>query len=223
MNYCTGRKCVLPTSRVVRSNEALGGTSCRTFLAFEGFEELDLVGSWDVFTIDAAIKMEPFSIVLILKGKRLLRASTELVATPNHHLGETPQADILLVARGRDVNPVPDDEQLIEWMKGSAKCCTLKTSVCAGVSPVQVAGLVDGRRITNHWERNTQAREISGISKVVEDVRNVRDGNVVTSAGVSAGIDMAHWVVGLIAGAPFARDVKHQIKCYPAPPYPAET
>jgi transcriptional regulator GlxA family with amidase domain len=93
--------------------------------------------------------------------------------------------------------------------------------VCTGAFVLHGAGFLKGKRATTHWSVLDMLRETGDVT-VLEKTRYVRDGNVVTAAGVSAGIDMALWLVGQLHGAPFARGVQHFIEYDPAPPYAAE-
>jgi transcriptional regulator GlxA family with amidase domain len=95
------------------------------------------------------------------------------------------------------------------------------TSVCTGSLLLHAAGLAQGKRITTHWKFVDALRERGG-AEVIEGVRYVRDGNLVTAAGVSAGIDMALWLVGQIHGPSFAREAQRRMQYDPAPPYAAE-
>ena len=92
--------------------------------------------------------------------------------------------------------------------------------MCTGSLLLHEAGFAEGRRITTHWGFVKTLRERG--ADVLENVRYVRDGNVVTAAGVSAGIDMALWLVGQIHGVPVARQVQRAMEYDPAPPYTAE-
>src|SRR3546814_120652 len=99
--------------------------------------------------------------------------------------------------------------------------CTWVTSVCTGSMLLAAAGPARGRRITTHWGAVDLVRRRGEAAEVLDDVRYVRDGNLVTSAGVSAGIDMALWLVGEIWEPAFARKVQRQMQYDPAPPYAA--
>jgi transcriptional regulator GlxA family with amidase domain len=90
--------------------------------------------------------------------------------------------------------------------------------VCTGSFVLQAAGLVDGRRITTHSGAVEMLRA-SGRGEVVSGRRYVVDGHIVTSAGVSAGIDMSLWVVGQVYGEDHARRVTELIEYHPEPPY----
>lgn len=151
-------------------------------------------------------KPEEFLNCMVSHDGEPLRAAKNLEITTHFSSGQAPRAEMLIVPIGRSVDQLLDNAAMIARLKDTAQNCAWMTSLCAGALLLKVAGLVDGRRITTQ-----------------EGVTYVRDGHVVTSAGVLAGIDMAFWLVGVIGGAPFARDVQHQIKYHPAPPYVAET
>jgi transcriptional regulator GlxA family with amidase domain len=93
--------------------------------------------------------------------------------------------------------------------------------VCTGTLLLHEAGLAKGRRVTTHWGFVETLRQ-RGDVEVLEKVRFVRDGRLVTAAGVSAGIDMALWVVGQLYGVPHARQTQRFMEYDPAPPYTAE-
>jgi len=126
------------------------------------------------------------------------------------------------VPGGMGTRPIfKDGGPEIDWIKKVAPNCTWITSVCTGALLLHRAGYLDGKRATTHWRSIDMLRD-AGNTEVLADVRFVRDGNVVTSAGVSAGIDMALWLVGEIYGSDFARFVQKGIEYFPAPPYTAE-
>jgi transcriptional regulator GlxA family with amidase domain len=81
------------------------------------------------------------------------------------------------------------------------------------------AGPARGKRVTTHWGYVAALRERNEAGEVLDDFRYVQDGNIVTAAGVSAGIDMALWLVGQLFGVPFARRVQRQMEYDPLPPY----
>jgi len=97
------------------------------------------------------------------------------------------------------------------------------TSVCTGAMLLTAAGPARGKRVTTYWAFVETLRQRGEAAAVLDDVRFVRDGNVVTSAGVSAGIDMALWLVGQLYDPAFARRVQKGMEYFPAPPYTAES
>jgi transcriptional regulator GlxA family with amidase domain len=114
-------------------------------------------------------------------------------------------------------NPV-----LLEWLAKVSESCQWVTSVCTGAPVLHAAGLAAGKRITTHWAYLETLRAAATDATVLEGVRYVRDGKLVTAAGVSAGIDMSLWLVGQMYGADQARGVRRAMEYEPAPPYLAE-
>ena len=108
------------------------------------------------------------------------------------------------------------------WLAEVAPSCQWVTSVCTGSLLLHGAGLLDGKQITTHWGFIEQFRERAPELEIRENVRYVRDGNLVTAAGVSAGIDMSLWLVGQIWGVDHARGTQRFMEYDPAPPYAAD-
>ena len=110
---------------------------------------------------------------------------------------------------------------LLEWLAKTAARCRWVTSVCTGSLLLHAAGPARGKRVTTHWGFIEGLRKRGDVT-VLDDVRYVRNGNLVTAAGVSAGIDMALWLVGQLHDPETARKVQRYIQYAPAPPYTAE-
>jgi transcriptional regulator GlxA family with amidase domain len=114
-----------------------------------------------------------------------------------------------------------ENKPLLDWIAGAAADCEWVTSVCTGAMMLTAAGPARGKRVTTHWAFTEALRQRKEASEVLEKVRYVRDGNVVTSAGVSAGIDMALWLTGQMHGEDHARFTQLGMQYDPAPPYAA--
>ncbi len=127
-----------------------------------------------------------------------------------------------MIPGGIGTRKLIEDRALLHWVADTAEACTWVTSVCTGALVLAAAGVVHGRRVTTHWAFVEELRKRNEAGEVLENVRFVRDGNVVTSAGVSAGIDMALWLLGQIANPAHARAVQRAVEYDPAPPYQAE-
>ena len=111
---------------------------------------------------------------------------------------------------------------LVDWIRKVAPQVRWLTSVCTGAFLLQEAQLLEGKRVTTHWAFIEQLRQRGGNLTVLENRRFVRDGNLVTAAGVSAGIDMSLWLMGQLHGVEVARKVQRLIEYDPAPPYSAD-
>jgi transcriptional regulator GlxA family with amidase domain len=141
---------------------------------------------------------------------------------PDLVLDAAPPLDVVLVPGGQGTRREVDNPVVIDWLRKTAETCRFVTSVCTGALLLHEAGPARGKRVTTHWGFVSQLRDRGDVT-VLENVRYVRDGNLVTAAGVSAGIDMALWLVGQLHDPGFARRVQHYIEYDPAPPYSAET
>jgi transcriptional regulator GlxA family with amidase domain len=146
-----------------------------------------------------------------------VRAAKGLRVLPDHTLSDAPDLDVLVVPGGEGTQREVDNPRLLDWIKSAAAGCTWVTSVCTGSFLLQAAGLVSGGRATTHWAMIEELRK-RGDVEVLENARYVRDGNVVTAAGVSAGIDMSLWIVGQLYGVEHARVVQRFMEYDPAPP-----
>jgi transcriptional regulator GlxA family with amidase domain len=190
-------------------------------LIFDDVEELDFVGPWEVFA-SAATQLPELTVCTLAEAAQPIRCAKGLTVTPDYALADAPGLDVLLVPGGQGTRREAHNEGLVRWIAETAGTCDWVTSVCTGSLLIHAAGLAKGKRITTHWAFVASLREIAVESQVLDDVRFVRDGSLVTAAGVSAGIDMALWLTGQIESPEFARQVQRGIQYEPAPPYSAE-
>lgn len=188
-------------------------------LLFDGAEELDFVGPWEVLKM---ARLEGDQVVSIAEGADPITCAKGMRVIPDHTLTDAPALDVLLVPGGMGTRREVDNPSLMKWIADAAKPATWVTSVCTGSFLLQAAGLTEGRRVTTHWASIEELRGTATEQSVVDDVRWVVDGNVVTAAGVSAGIDMALWLVGQLYDVAHARAVQRFIEYDPAPPYQAD-
>ncbi|MEU7412885.1 DJ-1/PfpI family protein [Streptomyces sp. NPDC042638] len=190
-------------------------------LLFEGVEELDFVGPWEVFTASAMVREQRDTTVLIAEKPGPVRCNKGMRVLPDHTFDDHPPLDVLLVPGGNGTRTQVSNPVLIEWIRGTSAQATWTTSVCTGALLLHEAGPARRRRAATHhaFEDTLEAR---GEITVVRDARYVVDGHVVTSQGVSAGIDMALWLIGRLHGRDHARAVRRYIQYEPAPPYLAD-
>lgn len=193
-------------------------------LLFPGAEELDFVGPWEVFTASANLQrrdgQEPDRVLLVAATLDPVRCAKGMRVLPDTIMGEHPPLDVVLVPGGSGVTQAEEDQEVLSWLTGVSATARWTTSVCTGAFVLQAAGLAEGRRMATHWasEDRLAARDVD----VARDVRWVHDRGVVSSQGVSAGIDMALWLVGQLHGPAHARATQHYIQYEPAPPYAAD-
>ncbi len=190
-------------------------------LFFDGTEELDAVGPWEVFTM-ASKQRDDIAVVAVSERGGTVTCNKGMRILMDHGFADAPKLDVLLVPGGQGTRTEVDNPALLQWIASVAKDCQWVTSVCTGSLLLAEAGPAAGKRITTHWGAMDLVRKRGKAGEVLEGVRYVRDGNVVTSAGVSAGIDMALWLIGEMYSPSFARGVQRNMEYDPAPPYAAE-
>ena len=190
-------------------------------LLFDQLEELDAVGPWEVFTMAANVRGSG-KVVTISEHGGMVKCAKGLRIQSDYSFGEAPPLDVILVPRGMGATTEVNNKVVIDWIAKVAPGCTWVTSVCTGSMLLIESGVARDKRVTTHWAFVDTLRERGGAAAVVDDMRFVRDGNTVTSAGVSAGIDMSLWIIGQTDSPAFAREVQKRIEYYPAPPYTSE-
>jgi transcriptional regulator GlxA family with amidase domain len=186
-------------------------------LLFDGAEELDFVGPWEVLTMARRTKEE--RVVTIAESLEPIRCAKGLRVLADHTLDSAPPLDVLLIPGGKGTRREVDNAAVLRWVASAAKSATWVTSVCTGSFVLQAAGLTAGRQVTTHWAAIEEFRERAPDQDIDPDARWVVDGNLVTAAGISAGIDMALWLVGQLYDVDHARFVQQAIQYDPAPPY----
>ena len=188
---------------------------------FDDVEELDAIGPWEVFT-SAAMLRDDVSVVTLAQSRDLVRCAKGLRIQPDHTIADAPELDVLLVPGGQGTRREVDNPVLIDWLRRVAPSCSWVTSVCTGALLLCEAGLCQGRRVTTHWGFIEQLRKRYPDTEVIERRRYVRDDRLVTAAGISAGIDMALWLVGQLWDVESARQTQRMMEYDPAPPYAAD-
>jgi transcriptional regulator GlxA family with amidase domain len=187
-------------------------------LLFDEAEELDFVGPLEVFGM---ARQDGDRVVTIAERDEPVRANLGLRVVPDHTIADAPPLDVLVVPGGLGTRREAENPVVLDWLKQTAPGCAWVTSVCTGSMLLEAAGVIDGRKVTTHWAMIETFRQKDSVT-VLDTRRYVRDDNVVTAAGVSAGIDMSLWVVGQLYGVDHARGVQRMMEYDPAPPYAAE-
>jgi transcriptional regulator GlxA family with amidase domain len=186
---------------------------------FEGAEELDWAGPWEVLSAWASgWPDDGVEVFTIAESDDPVRCAKGLRVLADHTWETAPPLDVLVFPGGFGTRTQLGDEMVRARMRRLAERGTLMTSVCTGSLVYADSGLLDGRPATTHWgSLDALARLGTGVEVRPED-RFVDDGNVITAAGVSAGIDMALHLVARLHSAERARDVRRYIQYDPEPP-----
>jgi transcriptional regulator GlxA family with amidase domain len=142
-----------------------------------------------------------------------------LVVTPHHSFKSVPPLDVLLHPGGDGAEAMVDDDAHLDWLRRQRGDVPLVTSVCTGALPLAAAGLLRGRPATTARSRLETLKSIDSSIDVRRDERFVDDGDIITAAGLSAGMDMALHVVGRLAGPERSRQVREGIEYAPDPPH----
>jgi len=189
-------------------------------LLFDGVEVLDFAGPFEVFSrarltpgFESRRTDEgaPFRVFTVAKEAREVRATGGLRVMPDHGFADTPPVDLLVVPGGFGTRPLVEDEPTLAWIRQVSAQARLTTSVCTGAALLARAGLLKGRRATTHYGSYDWLASLDPSITVERGVRFVSDG-VVTSAGVSAGIDMAFEVVAMRCGEAVAEETAQYIE-----------
>ena len=176
-------------------------------LLFDDVEVLDFAGPFEVFSTASRVVERTgappaFEVVTVAAGSPV-RARHGLIVSPGYRMGEEPPIDVLVVPGGV-VTGALADARTIEWISSRAAIAGLTTSVCTGAFLLAETGLLDGRPATTHWEDLDDLAAAYPRVLVRREVAWVDDGDVVTSAGISAGIDMSLHVVARLLGEEWA-------------------
>lgn len=191
-------------------------------LIFPFVEVLDFCGPYEVFMATRLSEERrreeppPFDVLLVAESEGPVAATGGLTVIPNFSIGNCPPLDILVVPGGAGTRIEIDNRRVIGWISERAKEVETLTSVCTGSMLLGKAGLLDGRRATTHWLSLDWMRETFPEVTVEDSLHVVEDDDVITSAGISAGIDMALRVVARYCGEKVARATARHME-YPFP------
>jgi len=202
--------------------EAFMNQKCVGILIFPNVEVLDFCGPYEVFSVTCLNEerrreeRSPFELLMIAEKEEAVVAAGGLRVLPDYTLGNCPALDILVVPGGWGTRKEIDNDSLIRWIAERGKQVETLTSVCTGAMLLGRAGLLDGRRATTHWRSLDWMRQSFPQVTVEDQLHVVEDGHVLTSAGISAGIDMALRVVVRYFGEAVARTTARYME-YPFP------
>lgn len=183
-------------------------------MIFNGITALDAIGPYEVFR-----SVPEWSVEFVAPAAGEVRVdSGSLSLVAEHALEDVRSADLLVVPGGIGSRPLLADGTVLDWLREIDRTTEWTTSVCTGSLLLGAAGLLQGKRATGHWLYLDPLRAY-GADPV--GGRYVEDGKIITAAGVSAGIDMALYLVGRIAGPGMAERVQLALEYDPQPPFDA--
>jgi transcriptional regulator GlxA family with amidase domain len=182
-------------------------------LIFPGAEELDFIGPWEMLTmwnklasgINCMIIAEHHEPVICAKG---------LSVNPNTSIENCLELDYLFIPGGHGTRIEVSNTKLTDFIRQNECTCKAILSVCTGAFLLHAAGILSGKRATTHWASMDRLRALGDVK--VEESRYVRDGQIWTSAGVSAGIDMTLAFIADVAGEEMAGKVQLHTEYYPS-------
>lgn len=182
-------------------------------LLFPKVQQLDLTGPHEVFAAIPDARVH-----LVWRDRTPIAASSGMVLAPDMDFSQCPQLDILCVPGGAGVNALLEDQEVLDFLRRQAAGARFVTSVCTGALVLGAAGLLRGRRATTHWNAQDLLPHYGAIP-VAERV--VRDGNLMTGGGVTAGIDFALTLAAELAGREAGEAIQLALEYAPAPPFDA--
>ncbi|WP_252365233.1 DJ-1/PfpI family protein [Saccharomonospora piscinae] len=186
---------------------------------FDDVEELDAVGPWEVLSHWARTYPDDgYRVVTLAPQGGEVRCAKGLTIVADHSFDDAPSLDVLLYPGGRGTRAHLRDEQRLAWVRAQRETVPLLTSVCTGSLVYAAAGVLRERPATTHWQSLELLADLDPTVEVRRDDRFVDDGDVITSAGVSAGIDMALHLLARLVSEDRARDVRRYIQYDPQPP-----
>ena len=186
---------------------------------FEDAEELDWAGPWEVLATWALLWPDDgVEVVTVAETGDPVRCAKGLRVLADCTWEQLGQVDVLVYPGGVGTRPQLRQEHIRERMRSRAADGTLMTSVCTGSLVFADAGLLDGRPATTHWGALELLATLGERIDVRADARFVDDGEIITAAGVSAGIDVALHLIARLHSPERAAEVRRQIQYDPEPP-----
>lgn len=191
-------------------------------LIFDDVEILDVAGPFEVFAVtrlndeQRLQQSSPFKVYLISETNKQITAIGGLRLTPDVTISECPELDLLIVPGGWGTRKESKNKILVKWIGNQFTNDRLIASVCTGSSLLGKAGLLDGRDATTHWKAFDFLQESAPKARILKNVRFTLTEPIFTSAGVSAGIDLALRIVSHVFGTEVGQATARQME-YPYP------
>lgn len=184
-------------------------------LIFDQVEELDFVGPWEMLTMWSQNANGPENCIIVSETLEPVICAKGLSINPHTSFTSCPPLDYLLVPGGQGTRTEVNNPALIDFVIKQAKNTKAILSVCTGSFVLHAAGLLSGKKATTHWGSLERLRALGDVT-VVEQ-RYVQDGNIWSSAGVSAGTDLMLAFIASVAGETAAGKIQFATEYYPSP------
>jgi transcriptional regulator GlxA family with amidase domain len=181
------------------------------FVLYPDFTALDLVGPYEIIS-----RWPDAEVHFLARSLHPVRCDRGLTVIPTDTPETLPDADLIVVPGSENPVPVMSDSALIDWLRAAAPGCRWTASVCTGAGLYAAAGLLEGKTTTTHWGFRDNLRAM-GIDVVADRV--IWQGNHISGAGVSAGIDMALALTERVHGRELAQSLQLLIEYDPQPPF----
>jgi transcriptional regulator GlxA family with amidase domain len=185
---------------------------------FKDVEVLDFAGPYEVFSTAARVHQRshpreeiPFSVQLIAAESGAIEARGGMRIVPDFHYAQCPRIDILILPGGLVEEELKRDE-FLGWIRSLSQSAGIMAAVCTGAFMLAKAGLLEGLSATTHWEDIDEFSQLFPNVKVIENQRWVEEGRILTSAGISAGIDMSLHIVSRLEGRGLAQRTARQME-----------
>jgi len=183
-------------------------------LVFNQVEELDFVGPWEMLTMWSKNANGPDNCIIVGQSLDPIACAKGLSINPHASFATCPPLDYLLVPGGQGTRQEVNNPVLVDFVANQARNCKAILSVCTGSFVLYAAGLLSGKKATTHWGSLERLRALGDVT-VVEQ-RYIQDGNVWSSAGVSAGTDLMLAFIASVAGEAAAGKVQFAAEYYPS-------
>ncbi|MEU4303475.1 DJ-1/PfpI family protein [Kitasatospora aureofaciens] len=188
-------------------------------LLFPDVEELDAIGPWEVLSFwTRNYPDDGWRVFCVSADGGPVTCAKGLTVQAHYSMADMPALEVLLHPGGRGTRPQITDADHLDWIRQQRRIVPLMTSVCTGSLVFAAAGLLRDRPATTHWASTGRLKELDPTVDVRDAERFVDDGDVITSAGISAGIDMALHLVSRLSSPERARQVRRGIQYNPQPP-----
>ena len=190
-------------------------------LVFDDVEVLDFCGPFEVFSVAGRLKATgknqggtdtAINVYLLAQSEQPVKALGNFIVQPHYTIQNHPDLDILLIPGGWGAWAAEQQEEIVAWVRRMAGRVTIMSSVCTGAFILGKAGLLEGRKATTHWMDLDLLSEMFPQTEVQRGIRWVDEDDLVTSAGIEAGIDMSLHLVERLLGRAMARETARRME-----------